>query len=82
MTGPLVNRFGLSFVPSKRAALYFPSKREWKSYYKHTCTRCGWAFCKPRHLAHRLDDCNRTLALRVADPAIDALCCENLGVKR
>lgn len=71
MTGPLVNRFGLSFVPSKRAALYFPSKREWKSYYKHTCTRCGWAFCKPRHLA-----------LRVADPAIDALCCENLGVKR
>ena len=58
----VTNRFGLRFGRSRRASTYQTSGRKFRDYYSFVCLRCGWAFCKPRHLAHRLWDCNLVLA--------------------
>jgi len=67
----LVNRFGLPFGRSRRGSTY-RSGRRFASYYTFVCLRCGWAFCKPRHRAHRLEDCDLVL-LQLANGDRDML---------
>lgn len=67
------NRYGLSFVRSRTRRTY-RSGRAVRSYYTHACTRCGWAFKPPRHLAHRLDNCDMVLA----DPEMKSWARRNL----
>jgi hypothetical protein len=68
----LVNRFGLPFGRSRRTTTYATSGRNFADYYTFVCLRCGWAFCKPRHLNHRLDACNLVL-LQLANGDRDML---------
>jgi hypothetical protein len=47
-------------------------------YYTRVCLRCGWAYKPPRHLGHRLADCDRLLAEMKEKPEVRKHARENL----
>lgn len=72
-----VNRYGMAFGHSRNPTTYERSGRNWRTYYRHVCLRCGGNFAGNRHKAHTTELCDMMIAMR-GDPEMDRYCRTNL----
>ena len=56
-----LNRYGLAFARNRTPVTYTTSGRNFSSYYRFACTRCGFSFAQATWKHHTLADCDLTI---------------------